>query len=172
MSFINQRTRRSRPRDTSTGGRRGIRLFFRLGVWTLGGSDWRSVFALVATLLAKPADRVVGLAVGVVSFILTDSAASHWCFFVSFYAAFVLIYAFMVRDPPKSAAPDSAEQNVVSSAAIIWWFDGVPRKRLSIRDIPKACLHSCNLMTDRAPGLVTQAGERSACWRDLPGRFC
>jgi hypothetical protein len=34
------------------------------------------------------------------SFILTDSAASHWCFFVSFYAAFVLGYALMVRDEP------------------------------------------------------------------------
>ena len=46
----------------------------------------------------------MGLAVGVVSFLLTDSAASHWCFFVSFYAAFVLIYAFMVSDPPKSTS--------------------------------------------------------------------
>ncbi len=36
-----------------------------------------------------------------VSFIYTDSAASHWCFFVTFYAAFVLIYSFMVRDEPK-----------------------------------------------------------------------
>lgn len=34
------------------------------------------------------------------SFLLTDSAASHWCFFVSFYAAFVLVYAVMVRDEP------------------------------------------------------------------------
>lgn len=32
------------------------------------------------------------------SFLLTDSAASYWCFFVSFYAAFVLIYAWMVPD--------------------------------------------------------------------------
>jgi hypothetical protein len=40
-----------------------------------------------------------------VSFILTDSAASHWCFFVTFYAAFVLIYAFMVRDAPNSVPP-------------------------------------------------------------------
>lgn len=38
----------------------------------------------------------------IVSFILTDSAASHWCFFVSFYAAFVLVYAFMVRDKPAA----------------------------------------------------------------------
>jgi hypothetical protein len=36
-----------------------------------------------------------------VSFVLTDSAASHWCFFVSFYAAFVLIYAFMATDAPR-----------------------------------------------------------------------
>ena len=34
------------------------------------------------------------------SFILTDSAASHWCFFVSFYAAFVLAYALRVKDEP------------------------------------------------------------------------
>jgi hypothetical protein len=39
-----------------------------------------------------------------VSFIVTDSAASHWCFFISFYTAFVLIYALMVRDTPKSDA--------------------------------------------------------------------
>jgi hypothetical protein len=39
----------------------------------------------------------------IISFVLTDSAASHWCFFVSFYAAFFLTYALMVRDPPKSA---------------------------------------------------------------------
>ena len=37
----------------------------------------------------------------VLSFLLTDSAASHWCFFVSFYAAFALVYAFMVSDVPK-----------------------------------------------------------------------
>jgi hypothetical protein len=35
-----------------------------------------------------------------VSFLLTDSAASHWCFFVSFYAAFVLVYALMVPACP------------------------------------------------------------------------
>jgi hypothetical protein len=34
------------------------------------------------------------------SFLLTDSAASHWCFFVSFYAAFVFLYAIMVSDEP------------------------------------------------------------------------
>jgi hypothetical protein len=38
----------------------------------------------------------------VVGFVLTDSAASYWCFFVTFYAGFVLIYAFMERDRPKS----------------------------------------------------------------------
>lgn len=36
----------------------------------------------------------------VVGFWLTDSAASYWCFHVSFYAAFVLIYAWMTPDPP------------------------------------------------------------------------
>jgi len=40
----------------------------------------------------------------VISFLITDSAASHWCFFVSFYAAFVLIYAFMVSDSPKATS--------------------------------------------------------------------
>jgi hypothetical protein len=35
-----------------------------------------------------------------VSYLLTDSAASYWCFFVTFYAAFVLIYSFMARDQP------------------------------------------------------------------------
>lgn len=44
-----------------------------------------------------------------VGFILTDSAASYWCFFVSFYAAFVLIYAFMAKD--KSAVPSSLRAN-------------------------------------------------------------
>jgi hypothetical protein len=38
----------------------------------------------------------------VVSFVFTDSAASHWCFFVSFYAAFVLIYSFLVKDERKA----------------------------------------------------------------------
>jgi hypothetical protein len=38
------------------------------------------------------------------SFVLTDSAASHWCFFVSFYAAFVLIYSFMVKDERKAVS--------------------------------------------------------------------
>ncbi len=37
----------------------------------------------------------------VISYNISDSAASHWCFFVSFYAAFILIYACMVPDPPK-----------------------------------------------------------------------
>ena len=34
------------------------------------------------------------------SYIYTDSAASFWCFYVSFYAAFVLVYASMVSDDP------------------------------------------------------------------------
>jgi hypothetical protein len=42
----------------------------------------------------------------VFSFIRTDSAASHWCFFVTFYAAFILIYAFFVPDRPKSDCHD------------------------------------------------------------------
>lgn len=35
------------------------------------------------------------------SYLTTDSAASHWCFFVSFYAAFVLVYALQVADKPQ-----------------------------------------------------------------------
>jgi hypothetical protein len=34
------------------------------------------------------------------SYLVTDSAASHWCFFVSFYAVFVLVYAILVKDDP------------------------------------------------------------------------
>ncbi len=37
-----------------------------------------------------------------ISFVVTDSAASHWCFFVSFYAAFVLVYSFMVSDAQEN----------------------------------------------------------------------
>ncbi len=37
----------------------------------------------------------------VIGYQVSDSAASYWCFFVTFYAAFVLIYSFMVpRGPP------------------------------------------------------------------------
>jgi len=35
------------------------------------------------------------------SYLTTDSAASHWCFFVSFYALFVLVYAMVVKDEPQ-----------------------------------------------------------------------
>lgn len=35
------------------------------------------------------------------SYLATDSAASHWCFFVSFYAAFVLAYSMVVKDEPQ-----------------------------------------------------------------------
>ncbi|MGI9516654.1 MAG: hypothetical protein ACR2NP_06405 [Pirellulaceae bacterium] len=46
-----------------------------------------------------------------VAWFISDSAASYWCFFVTFYAVFVLIYSFMVSDPPKAdpgqqTAPD------------------------------------------------------------------
>jgi hypothetical protein len=37
----------------------------------------------------------------IVAFLISDSAASYWCFFVTFYAAFVLVYSFMVSDEPK-----------------------------------------------------------------------
>jgi hypothetical protein len=36
------------------------------------------------------------------SFLTTDSAASYWCFFVSFYAVFVLVYSLMVPDVVKA----------------------------------------------------------------------
>jgi hypothetical protein len=37
----------------------------------------------------------------VVGFLLTDSAASYWCFFVTFYAVFVFLYALMIPDALK-----------------------------------------------------------------------
>jgi hypothetical protein len=43
----------------------------------------------------------------IASFVFTDSAASHWCFFVVFYAAFVFVASFIVRDEPKAAAVTS-----------------------------------------------------------------
>ena len=48
------------------------------------------------------------------SFLFTDSSASHWCFFVTFYAAFVLVYSFLVPDQPASAPLDmaNADQSV------------------------------------------------------------
>jgi hypothetical protein len=36
-----------------------------------------------------------------VSFVISDSAASHWCFYISFYAVFTLIYAFTIKDAPR-----------------------------------------------------------------------
>ncbi len=38
----------------------------------------------------------------VIAFLISDSAASYWCFFVTFYAAFILVYSFMVSDKPES----------------------------------------------------------------------
>jgi len=35
------------------------------------------------------------------SYLFTDNAASNWCFFVSFYALFLLAYALMIPDPSK-----------------------------------------------------------------------
>ena len=37
-----------------------------------------------------------------IAWFVSDSAASYWCFFVTFYAAFVLIYSFMVSDQQTS----------------------------------------------------------------------
>jgi hypothetical protein len=43
----------------------------------------------------------------IVSFLYTDSAASHWCFFVAFYAAFILVYSSKLKDEPK---PDASKR--------------------------------------------------------------
>jgi len=45
------------------------------------------------------------------SYLVTDSAASHWCFFVSFYAAFVLVYSLLVKDERR---PDAAAESSLS----------------------------------------------------------
>jgi hypothetical protein len=45
------------------------------------------------------------------SYLLTDSAASHWCFFVSFYAGFVLVYALLVSDKPQLGANPRTTDN-------------------------------------------------------------
>jgi hypothetical protein len=37
----------------------------------------------------------------IIAFLISDSTASYWCFFVTFYAVFVLVYSFMVSDEPK-----------------------------------------------------------------------
>ena len=37
----------------------------------------------------------------IIAFLISDSAASYWCFFVTFYAAFVLVYSFMASDEPR-----------------------------------------------------------------------
>lgn len=42
----------------------------------------------------------------VIGFNITDSAASYWCFFVTFYAAFILVYSFMIRDEEPPAISD------------------------------------------------------------------
>lgn len=50
----------------------------------------------------------------ILSFLFTDSAASHWCFFVTFYAAFVLVYSFLVPDqsPPGPLDLVNVDQSV------------------------------------------------------------
>lgn len=50
-----------------------------------------------------------GWAWATLSFLVSDSAASHWCFFVSFYAAFVLGYALLVKDDPQGALKTAVE---------------------------------------------------------------
>lgn len=46
-----------------------------------------------------------GWAWAALSYLVTDSAASHWCFFVSFYAVFVLAHAILVKDKPTPLHP-------------------------------------------------------------------
>jgi hypothetical protein len=50
----------------------------------------------------------------VIAFIFTDSAASYWCFFVSFYAVFVLLYAFRVKNRPKSPENKSSAKRFIN----------------------------------------------------------
>lgn len=42
-----------------------------------------------------------------VGYLFTDSAASYWCFYVSFYAAFVLVYAWMLPDRSRELRDES-----------------------------------------------------------------
>jgi hypothetical protein len=51
-----------------------------------------------------------------IGYAFTDSAASYWCFYVSFYAVFVLVYAMMVNDRRRHpmvtvSAADQTQQN-------------------------------------------------------------
>lgn len=41
-----------------------------------------------------------------VSFMVSDSAASYWCFFVTFYALFLLVASFWVKDEPAAEAAE------------------------------------------------------------------
>lgn len=72
----------------------------------MGISDWGTVSAVVAALLAECADRVLGLDLGDHELYLHRQRASFWCFYVSFYAAFVLVYASMVSDDPNAELSD------------------------------------------------------------------
>jgi hypothetical protein len=40
------------------------------------------------------------------SFLFTDNAASNWCFFVSFYSIFLLVYALLIPDPDHAQRPN------------------------------------------------------------------
>ncbi len=45
-----------------------------------------------------------GWSCALVSWMVSDSAASHWCFYVSFYAVFTLLYAFTIKNTPRPIA--------------------------------------------------------------------
>ncbi len=53
-----------------------------------------------------------------ISYLLTDSAASHWCFFVTFYAAFVVIYSFMVPDDLHATAGPNAIDRIADKGEL------------------------------------------------------
>lgn len=45
-----------------------------------------------------------------ISFLFTDNAASNWCFFVSFYSIFLLVYALLIPDPQRMAQQSQPTQ--------------------------------------------------------------
>jgi hypothetical protein len=47
-----------------------------------------------------------------ISYVITDSPASYWCFFITSYALFVLIWSFMLKD--KSKAPKTKPNKLVT----------------------------------------------------------
>jgi hypothetical protein len=50
-----------------------------------------------------------GLFLGVIAFVLTDSPASFWCFFVFSYALFVLVWSRSLKDRPETHKTEPKE---------------------------------------------------------------